>query len=404
VAVDLILSFFATPGASNARAVQTSLPELLAVCQPQHLFTSPTRVMSEWPMDPCDHECRFKTLIAQARDWGTGRMLPSLVATAKRRLGITEPIGRIAVVTFSAGRKMAAELLKHPDDRAAIDAVIDLDGLTFQRFWDGSLDPEGLDRWVHYGMLCADGTRLLVNWHTAITPVNVKDVASTTEANDVLYDSLRAAVAIQALIPGAFPPTTQPFDPKDLAAGPPPPAAYTPGQNDIPRTWDEMPPLTLSGVGNAHRIAMPGRGGGAHIFSAYWGQGAVWRTFLVPRWNNPEKYHCTSSNIAAPVLRGYGHPAISLLAFAGPNGLGASGDVCVPNTTKAGDLDGGRDLSNLYDTLPATPDTGISPEGGGETALIEEPRTAAEVLTFVFGALFGYFLVDTAMDYARERT
>lgn len=401
MAVDLVLSFFATPGRNNAAAVRASLPDLLALAQPTHLFLRPTVVCSEWPSDPCDHECRFKTLIERARSYKDGRMLPSIVATAKKRMGITDAIGRIAIVTFSAGTKMAKELLKHPLDRAAIDTVIDMDGLTFTRLWTG-LDPEGVDRWVQYGMQCFDGTHLLVNWHTDITPVNLKDVASTTEASDVVYGALAHAAAIQALTPGAPAPVSQPFDREELYAGPPPPPAYTPAQEDMARTWDEMPPLTLTEVGNAHAIRMPGRGGGAHIFSAYWGQGAVWRTFLVPRWNNPEKYRCTSSNVSAPALRGLGHPALAILAFAG---LGASGDACIPTTTSSGDpSDGGTDLSDLYDKLPSEPDTGIVPEGGGETALVTTPSTLFEPIALVFGGIVGYFLADAFLEWWRERT
>jgi len=290
--VDLVLSFFATPGATQAPA---------DVVQPVGLFRDTTLVASGWPMGPGEHTARFKP-VGEMRNPVTKRLLPNLIASARRqlRLDADTTIRRVAAVGFSAGRWCLSELLRHPDDRAALDAVIDLDGMNIQKLATGAIDPgqgltasgyyagsPGLGAWVDYGRLALDGKRLLVNCHTDIAAPG-SFATSTSEACAALYDALAKSVDAGAAA------ASQPFNADELYAGPPPPMVRTPAQaGDKAREWELMPPLELTTIGNCHKVHLEGNQAGYHIFACYWLQAAVWRTFLVPRWSDPEQYTCT---------------------------------------------------------------------------------------------------------------
>jgi len=385
MATDLILSFFATPGGAQASACKTDVGTLTALSQPVSLLKNPVVVCGEWPMDPTQqHTGMFRAFAGKARNGSTKRILPALVAYARKVKGISDDIGRIAVVDFSAGRCMASEVLQHADDRANVDTVIDMDGLNLVTLWNGKVDPGtrlkdgtfmtgwtqgGVGVWAEYGRLALNSQHLLVNWHTDI-PAPVGGGASTTAANALLYQMLSSMVAEGETA------ISQAYDPQALYAGPPPPDAYTPAQNDKARTWSVMPQLDVQDVGNCHRIRMPGSRGGAHIFSCYWGQGAVWRTFLVPRWNDPNPGRCTSATgvngmgrAFGQVPAAYGITRVDEALLAAPYSLlipalasfGASGAGCVKTTTKASDVGG--------DSAPPDDDPDLTPmaqadEGG----------------------------------------
>lgn len=329
MAVDIVLSFFATPGPTQAPA---------DFVQPVDLFATPTRVAAAWPTGPGEHTKRFEP-IGALRNPATKRLLPNLVALARRQLRLPqdETIGRVAAVGFSAGRWCLSELLRHPDDRASLDAVIDLDGMNLPRLANGQIDPgqgvtpqgffsgsPGLGVWTEYGKLALDARHLLVNTHTDIAAPG-SFAASTSAACAALYASL------SQMVDAGAPAKTQPFDAAELYAGPPPPMVTTPAQaGDKRREWELMPPLGLESVGNCHKIHLEGNQAGFHIFSCYWLQAAVWRTFLVPRWNDPEKYECSSLS---------GPPFFDrVFRSGGPTrsaGLGAFGAAagCAPKTT-----------------------------------------------------------------------
>ncbi len=243
---------------------------------------------------------RFKGFCLRTRNMATGRIVPALVAKAKKALNLPddEPIGRIATITFSAGRYMNSEILRHPDDRKSVDTVIDLDGLNMPILPNGqiyfptpdakgnfsvwSMALPGLGPWFEYGKLCLDGSHLMVNWHTQVPAPFVpppNKVSDTTQACALLYAKLNEYVQANSIST-----TTQPFEMDAFGKFDNFPAT-TPAQNDESRTWNEMPPLSIEAIGNCIKIAMPGNSGGAHIFTAHWGQAGVWRALLAPRWN-----------------------------------------------------------------------------------------------------------------------
>lgn len=298
--VDLILTFFATKAVSGCD---------LACSEPVDLLSRPTKVYSfDGENSAGVNTDRFKGIAKKYRNPVTKRIVPNLIEQARRglRLG-DEPVGRVALVTFSAGRYMLTEALKHPADRACIDTVIDMDGLNTVRMMSDNLaammppdasgyyyqDTPGLGPFRDFGGLALDGTHLMVNWHTDV-PSGVSSVAGTAESCQRLYGVLSSmAVGLPDV-------RTQKWSQAVLEGGPPPPVAHTPAQNDVARTWDAMPALDVETVGNNFRIHLPGHGaaGGVHIFTGYWGQGAVWRALLAPRWNGDAMVTCTSSSLS----------------------------------------------------------------------------------------------------------
>lgn len=230
---------------------------------------------------------KWSAAAAALRDPVTKRLLPALLRAVAPKLGGND-VGRVAVVGFSEGVQMVGECLRAADDRLAIDTVIDLDGLHMPILATGQVynpapdskgyfspSTPGLGPWLNYGLGCQNAERLLVNWHTAV-PTPSPKVTSTTEGTAALYGLLQNASGdkrVQGWSTDVL--HGQPFDPP----------ARTPAQNDAAREWTEMPDLTVTTAGNCFRIGMPGNSGGAHIFSCHWGQAAIWRALLVPRWN-----------------------------------------------------------------------------------------------------------------------
>ncbi len=267
---DVVFTFFATPGKDAA------------TMQPVSLFKSPPLVFQVAPNGPKGKHPSW----ALKRDGG--RALPALLRAAKAKIG-ADTIGRVAVVGFSAGRTGVAQLLTDPADRAAIDTVMDLDGLHFLRTATGPAEAQ-IAPWVAYGKQCFDASHLLCLLHTAIVPDNHKVIYSTTEANQFLWERLSPALNS----PGN---QCQPFDAANLGKGPPPPAVTV--NNPIwgpdgkvkeyqKITFAQMPPLDMRRAANFFTVAMPGTRPADHIFAANWGQRAMWQTFLAPRWNQQE--------------------------------------------------------------------------------------------------------------------
>lgn len=204
-----------------------------------------------------------------------GRALPLLLNTIGR------PVSRVAAMGWSAGRGGVSELLKHPADRAAIDTVFDLDGLHFGKGGDGRPLRAQAEPWIHYGLLCADASHLLVMLHTKIVPSNASKITSTTESSAYMLQELSAALAGQDVY-------RQVVNIDDLTSGPPPPPvtigrpAWAGGGNVV---YDAFPLDYAQSVGNAWEVAI-GKGVETdHYFAQREGQLALWRAFLAPRWN-----------------------------------------------------------------------------------------------------------------------
>lgn len=264
---DIVLTFFATPDKDAA------------TMQPVSQFKSPPLV---YPVPTSGSKGGFPTWALKVEN---GRTLPALLQQVKSKLGGDVP-GRVCAVGFSAGRSGVQQLLNHPADRAAMDAVIDLDGLHFMRGTNGAAPEAQVSPWVEYGKLAADASHLLALLHTAIVPVNSNKIFSTTESNAILFDRITQVVGSSG--------QQQPWNQDDLVRGPPPPAVTVNnpiwGKNGkVVKyenvTYDAMPPMSIRMVGNAFSVAMPGTRPADHIFAANWGQRAMWQTFLAPRWN-----------------------------------------------------------------------------------------------------------------------
>jgi hypothetical protein len=263
---DIVFTFFATP----SKDAETMQPTSLFANSPLVIPVGSSGTKGGHP---------FWTLKTEG-----GRALPPLLRQAKAKLGGATP-GRVCAVGFSAGRTGAQQLIAHPEDRRALDVMIDLDGLHFMKTPNGQPADAQVSPWVEYGKLCANGSHLLALLHTAIVPANANQIFSTTESNKILFDRLTQSVGEAS---------GQPWDQANLQKGPPPPAitidepkwgkdGKVVGYNKV--VYEVVPPMAVRQVGNAFSVGMPGGGPAAHIFAANWGQRALWQTFLAPRWN-----------------------------------------------------------------------------------------------------------------------
>ncbi len=267
---DVVFTFFATPGKDAA------------VMEPVSLFKNPPLVI---PVGTNGEKGGHPTWALKREG---GRALPALLRMAHAKCG-GDDIGRVAAVGFSAGRSGVQQLMTNAEDRAAIDTIIDLDGLHFLRTAQGPAQAQ-IAPWVEYGKLCFDASHCLALLHTAIVPANNNVIYSTTESNQFLWERLSPILNA----PGN---QRQQWSPENLSKGPPPPAVTV--NNPIwgangkvskyeKVVYNEMPPLDLRTAGNYFTVGMPGQRPADHIFAANWGQRAIWQTFLAPRWNMVE--------------------------------------------------------------------------------------------------------------------
>lgn len=272
----VIFSAFATPGPKQAN---------LALVQPRGIFKDETIVVDIGMSGTGDNTTRFANTIKNARNPTTGRVLPKLLANA----GIRD-VDRVAIQGFSAGRAAIHAILQNPADRDAIDAVIDYDGLHLLKSPSGTtVVPQSMEPWSAYGAQAFDGTKMLVTSHTHIASPS-KFVFSTTESNKLLFDALREASPAGVLKPDAV--NIAAFK-NDLMLNPP---ILIRGQaGDVDRLVAGAD-ATVSNVGNAWEISVnqlvledgkkiPTTGPASHIYTAYYVQGAIWKQFLIPRWN-----------------------------------------------------------------------------------------------------------------------
>lgn len=258
---DLLICWFSIPGYDKD------------IAQPVQLLQAPVKIVGGPMLGEGGSSTKFGN-VGQLRG-SDGRLLPNLLDHLKLDPGMYDRIGSIS---FSAGRSGAQQLLVHPDDRAALDVVIDLDGLHFARTGDGSPDPTRLNEWVEYGKICFDGSHLLACLHTSIVPGNANQITSTTESNAALFGAL-SGLAAGGTQEG------QTLDTSLLLQQPPPAVTIESSVDGGATTYDGWPATTITQVGNAFEIAMKGGKAADHIFAAYYGQGGIWRSLLVPRWN-----------------------------------------------------------------------------------------------------------------------
>lgn len=320
MATDIIISAFATPPQSRARAI----------AQPTNLFSHAPVVLdvngigSDVFMGPSDTEKKprepwggspFSREAAMYRAKGDGSVLQGILRTKARGI---EP-RRICAIGFSAGGTFIKNLVESEQDRSALDMVMMLDALNLPKAWNGDQIPSTLTGYANFGanallagVRAARGTDnkdpflgpTFITSHTNIKQSSALEaqVANTTLASEWVFnaslDVLRGwqesghvelggiktinvdwAQMTQSLPAGAFPVTIG--DRPDSAGNRP--WATTPGPT---KTWKEMPfPNVRVAAGNFYDFDYGGNVAADHVFEAWHVQGALWRTFLIPRWN-----------------------------------------------------------------------------------------------------------------------
>lgn len=258
---DLLICWFSIPGFDKQ------------IAQPVQLLNAAPKIVGGPQIGSGGSSTTFGN-VGQLRGQD-GRLLPNLLDYLKIDPGSVDRIGSIS---FSAGRAGAQQLLVSPEDRAALDVVIDLDGIHFARQADGSPDPVRLREWVEYGKLCFDGSHLLACLHTSIVPGNSKQITSTTESNAAIFRDL-STLAAGGTQEG------QTLDTSLLLQQPPPAVTINSSVDGGATTYDGWPQTQITQVGNCFEVGFKGGKAADHIFAAYYGQGGIWRSLLVPRWN-----------------------------------------------------------------------------------------------------------------------
>lgn len=217
---------------------------------------------------------------AQALRQPNGRLLPALLKSWQIPIGA---VSAVAVIGFSAGFGGVRELLRHPEDRAAIDFACVLDSLHFPirggivKNWRAD-DPGSIidfartvGPFLDFAAEAAQGKRAWVStWGDIPRP----DPAVTTarEGNLSLFAALMQAAPVELPeVPPGFP--TLRTSPK-LHPGEPYPV-----------------PLGIYGSGEAVGLYYPlgaDRSLAAlkrsHVVQSSVIRGDIWRDFLLPRW------------------------------------------------------------------------------------------------------------------------
>lgn len=197
----------------------------------------------------------FRRTISKLKDWKDGSVLRSLLRQSLPD-GVTPK--SIALITFSAGTVFAKAVLEGAD-ADCLDSLIVLDGLHFARNWQGVPYPVKFNPWVKFGERAAFDERLMVLAETDIVPYNVKDITSTSESTQLVMDAVSGRIGPSAPIK---PPSYMRFG--DAAAS---------------------GALEWESIGNLWYLEYGGTQGSDHIRVSRSASEAIWRTFLVPRWN-----------------------------------------------------------------------------------------------------------------------
>ncbi len=323
MARDIIISAFATPPQSRARAI----------AQPKELFKATPLVIdvngigSDVWMAPSD------TKRAPREPWGgtplareaamyrdqDGSVLRKLLQARARG----EEPGRIAVIGFSAGGTFVEKVLESAIDRKMIDVVICLDACHVAKAYNGSFVPQALAPWAEFGaqallagVKAKTGTAstdpflgpVFISAHTSIkqSPALEAQVGNTTASTAAVFEASAKRLSelpeyeaagygsprhietafsqlVYGVPPSAFPVTIG--DKPDKAGNKP--WAFTAGPT---KTWTSMPmPIIKGAWGNFYDFDYGGVNAADHVFQAWHVQRAMWATFLAPRWNAMQK-------------------------------------------------------------------------------------------------------------------
>ena len=244
----------------------------------------------------------FSREIERFKNIGSGSILQGIL---KDRAAGVEP-RRICAVAFSAGNTFLSGLLKSDADASLLDTVLSLDGMTYQIGYGGKvLD---FDHWLRFGKracgldrMSATGNPylgpLMVVSHTHIVSAAPTQVSSTNAAAEYLFAQINppywaAANALPKSVLDAEGVKQQQVQDRLRAAMSqiPLPLKINGGNPPTTKTWASMPwPTTVSYLGNLWSLDWGGQQGPDHIFEAQQIQQALWRSYLIPRWNAREQ-------------------------------------------------------------------------------------------------------------------
>lgn len=212
---------------------------------------------------------------------------------------------RIAAVAFSAGNTFLSGLLNSAVDAELIDTVISLDGMVYQKDYRGK--PVGFDNWLRFGRRACGVDRmgtvnnpylgpLMVVSHTHIVSAAPKLVSSTNEAAEYLFANINPAYWAAANQLPKSQLDAQGVKQQEVitrlkaALGRVPlPLTIKGGNPPTTKKWDTLWPGTVSYLGNMWALDWGGTEGPDHIFQAHEAQQALFRSYLVPRWNARSK-------------------------------------------------------------------------------------------------------------------
>jgi hypothetical protein len=268
--VDVIISAFATPGGSGKQAI--AQPKIGFATAPLVIGVDPIMQSGEGLASP-----GFARAADQLkRQDASGSILKALLRSRAKGYDVQS----VTLVGFSAGNIFLGRVLETADWEW-VDSVICLDGMIFQKLWNGAYHMPSVEPWLRFGEQAALNRRLFVNSFTDIASHSAQ-VTPTREAGEAMMSMLVDRLGRQAI------PNVQ-TDLAPLTGAPPPPAVKITSQNTT-REWETMPLPEIQAIGNAWNLYYGGTGGPDHIFQANYVQGALWHTFLQPRMNSG--IHC----------------------------------------------------------------------------------------------------------------
>lgn len=240
---------------------------------------------------------------------GTG-LVPYILNDAMKKGKFTQ-VGRVALVTFSAGNSAARFLMANPSDQQLIDTFISLDSTAFQKNAKGEVaepNAEGMGwyQYAAYGISGFDASSMSIFLHTDI--VNKEpSILSTGESARMIFDELKRTRASMDSVRDVSVPSPLDFNP-----------TYELGRlNGSPRLWATNGEniTEIDRVGNNFRLRLPtpsvlgakcaaysvtSPAGCMHVACANDFQRAIYDTFLAPRWRNPEKFACLGPECIRP--------------------------------------------------------------------------------------------------------
>lgn len=250
-------------------------------------------------------------LVAEAKAaGGVGVMAYLLNKIVKESKGQVADIGRVAIVTFSAGNSAARFLMTHPADQQLIDSFVSLDSTTVQLDGNGvpvvsDAQAQGWYQYAAYGISSFDASSLSVYLSTN-APGTTPDIMPTRACASLIFDELRRVRKSMDEVRDTSIPSPLDFNPTyplELL-------------NNSPRLWATGGEQVLveERIGNNFRLylpnialgpkckayGIPGQGECSHIACANDFQLGIVNAILAPRWRNPDKFVCLGPDCIRP--------------------------------------------------------------------------------------------------------